>query len=304
MSETTPRMLAPFPSRETDPWFDAFVDYVNAVDSSQYAYREDRNSIFSGGGTLSWNATTGVLSWDAPISILAAVTGYLWQITAGSDVIDSTEGIIFYATLDRGPGSNTNVAIATINKLGSISPDNVMVIAVRIGTTLYFRTGLVLEDGATATGIAPGGGGGVEGLVSSIETARYDYVQGAVPVEEVVGQFMFDGSKIPSGASVRLRCQMNPTFSVAGFVDVRFYDLGAPGAAAAPVAITGASPYQLRLTISGLNYLETDPLTTHASTPAVGRIVEAKRMYEVTVIQSSAVADDVDLGFAGIYTEA
>lgn len=291
MPDTTPRMAHPIPSREMDPWYDAFVDFANALDSSEYAYREDRNAIFSGGGTLAWNATTGVLSWDANISILAAVTGYLWQIPAGSDVIDSAEGIIFYVTLDRGPGSNSNVAIATANKLGSISPDNVMVIAVRIGTTLYFRTGLVLEDGATATGIMPGGGGGVGGFEADFGS-RKEYTQAGVPVEENAGSGMVDGSRATSGTPF-FWAVFDPTFGVPGIAEIRLYDLGTPSTPAAPLLIR-----VLQATTSGQVYMEFE-LSTAASR-AADTIAEEKRVYQVRVFQNSQIGDTVVLGSAGI----
>lgn len=289
MSETTPRMLAPFPSRETDPWFDAFVDYVNAVDSSQYAYREDRHIIFAGGGTLAWDATTGVLSWDADIRILAAVTGYQWIIEDGSVTIDPTNGIIFYATLDRGPGENTTVATATVNKLGSISPDNVLAIAVRIGDTLYFRSGLVLEDGATATGIAPGGGGGGGGGVFTAALA-YSYTEAASPVQEVMGQITYDGSL---SATANFLSVINPTLTT-GTCSIRLYDLG-------PAAAPSGSRLVATLTASasGLQRLQ-QMLTAVASSPVTNEILQADHIYEVRVTSAAQVGDSVYVGSAKI----
>jgi hypothetical protein len=152
---------------------------------------------------------------------------------------------------------------------------------------------------------AIGGGGGGSGLQSSIDLARMDYVQQPVPVEESLGKFMFDGSTIPPGASVFLRCVMNPTFGSAGFARVHFYDLGpAAGPPTAPVLITGTLPstFALEVLASGLAYRQTAALALGPG-PAEGVIMSAPRLYEATIIQSSLPGDSVDVGGASIVTE-
>lgn len=162
--------------------------------------------------------------------------------------------------------------------------------------------GLYTDDGA-AWNLA---GGGVSGVVMSIETGRYDYtVAGAPPgPEEVVGQFMFDASKAPG--VIKLRCMLNPTFAAAGVCNVHVDDIGPPGAPAAPVRITGTgvSTFKLEASASGQDYKETAALGTHATTPSEGVMVLGQRMYEVVaVIGAGTAGDTIDLGFAGLYVE-
>lgn len=149
------------------------------------------------------------------------------------------------------------------------------------------------------------GAGAVSGLQSSIDLSRKDYVQQPVPVEEVIGQFMFDGSKIPAGASAYLRAMLNAVFGAVGTANVHFYDLGpAAGPPAAPTRITGVLPstFALEVSAAGLVYLQTAALALGPG-PAEGVIMSAPRMYEATIIQSSAAGDTVDVGGASIFTE-
>ena len=149
------------------------------------------------------------------------------------------------------------------------------------------------------------GAGSIAGLQSSIDLPGMDYVQQPVPVEEVLGQFMFDGSKIPAGASAFLRCVMTPTFGAPGTANVHFYDLGpSAGPPVAPTRITGVSPspFALQVVAAGLAYRQTAALALGVG-PAVGVIMATPRIYEATIIQSSAPGDLVDVGGASIFTE-
>ena len=154
-----------------------------------------------------------------------------------------------------------------------------------------------------AVWVSGGGGGGA--LSSYVQTGDYNYVQAATPVEDVVGQFSIDPGVLP-GATYKLRCIVTPTFGSAGWCRVRVYDLGpVAGPPSAPVEITANAPsvYNLEASASGLQFIETAALSTHATTPSAGTIVDAGRMYEVTVEQDSASGDQVYVGFAGLIAE-
>jgi hypothetical protein len=149
-----------YPTREDDPWWDGFQDFVNATDGSAFAGREDRSIIWSGGGTLSWTLSSGTLSWTDTINIYSPMSAKLLQIAAGS-IAGLADGEVVYVDLTRLALVNT---AKTLHKATALpSTDDAMAVAVRIGNTIFFRTGISLGDGDTATGIAPvpgtGGGG-------------------------------------------------------------------------------------------------------------------------------------------------
>lgn len=143
MALRSPRMKWPFPEQGQDPWFDAFQSMVNALDASGYASREDRQIFIGQGGTLCWNAQTSVLNWSAPIVLFAPITGFQWQIPAGTAIIQ--DGQLAYVNLVRAPASNLNLNLVVANQVPS--SDVAMLICIRAGDRLYFRDGHILLNG-------------------------------------------------------------------------------------------------------------------------------------------------------------
>ncbi len=154
--EQTPRMQWPYPTAEDDPWFDTYEDQLNAADASGYAHREDRHAILAEGGIITWDSGTGVLAWAGSIAVTSPITGFLWQVPTGNETI--AEGETLYVVLNRGPGQNTNVATAVSSTVPST--DNAFALATRIGTRVYWRNGLKMENGDSLTNLGSGQGGG------------------------------------------------------------------------------------------------------------------------------------------------
>ena len=150
MTENSQRMGWPYPSKDQDPWYQQFVDFVDGVDASSYASREDRSVILAGGGTVSWDLSTKTLTWTDTITLTAPLTGFSCQIPAGS--VQLEEGEYFYTTLTRAPLSNTGVVASTATKVPS--NDNAIAIAVRYQDKIWFRTGVYLSDGDSLAGIS------------------------------------------------------------------------------------------------------------------------------------------------------
>lgn len=293
----SPRMGWSYPNENVNPWYEAFKSLVLAMDVSGYASREDRNLIIVGGGLVSWDAGTSLLSWADVIQVLSFITGYRVQTAANTVTMD--DGYVLYLSVTRSPTSNVTVSVVVDDKIPT--DDSAFVLAVRSGTNIYWRNGLMMESGDSVIGL--GSKQVIKGVEWSIDLGKHFYTQLAVPIEEDIGQFMMDGSKVSSFSSVRFRCQMTSTFSVPGNTQVRLYDLGAVGTPAAPVQVTGAPSHQLIDSAGGLVYLETDPFTFDPITPSVGVLVTGPRMYQARLIQGSALGDTVDLGFSGMYSE-
>jgi len=152
VAENSNKMAWPYPSQEEDPWYDTFVSFVNALDVSGYAAREDRHAFLSEGGILSWALGTKTFNWDAAISISAPITGFLWNVPAGSVQLD--DGQVMYVTLNRGPLSNTNLTPTVASTVPS--SNDTYVIAARIGDVLYLRNGSSMSDGQTLDTVTGG----------------------------------------------------------------------------------------------------------------------------------------------------
>lgn len=150
----TPRMSWPFPARFEEPYFEAIEAYFAAADASGYAAREDRHLVLSGGGTISWDATLGVLTWTEDLQILAAITGFQWTIQ-GPGQITIDIGQMVYVNLVRAPTVNQTVTLQAGNQVPNT--DNALLIAVRIGSNLWFINGGVITDGGSLSGIGGSG---------------------------------------------------------------------------------------------------------------------------------------------------
>lgn len=155
------RMQWPYPSENQQPWFDAFEDFVSAQDASAYASREDRQSILTEGGTISWTVGTSTLEWSANLSVTSPISGFLQNVEASSLVIDAGE--VVYVTLTRAPTNNQSLTPVVASQVPST--DSAFVLAVRVGDKVYWRNGLSMDDGDSLTGIgsSQGGGGGSSG---------------------------------------------------------------------------------------------------------------------------------------------
>ena len=292
MSEKSPRMELPYPSREADPWYDLFVNYVNAVDASEYASREDRHLIFMGGGTIDWDLASETMTWTDQIAILSAITGRLWIINAGSLVLSSGSGIIFYVELNRAPGENATLTAAAANSLSAAAGNNALAIVFRRGNSIFFRTGISLGDGESVDGISPVVGSGGVGVGSYITIAlAYSYIEAASPVEETMGHVTFDGSL---ATTVTLKVVLTPALTM-GNCSVILYDLGPVGAPTAPRLVSTLTT----AVATGIQRLQ-QIITTVAATPGANEILQADHFYEIVVTSAAQVGDSVFVGSARI----
>jgi hypothetical protein len=143
MSQETQRMAITYPDEFQDPWFQAFVDFVNALDGHHFASFEDRNLFFTKGGSFSWLASTEVLDWSADLVLVSPSTGIISTLPAGS--VSLADGQFMAVDLTRGPTSPVTLSASSVSNL--TPSDSPIVICVRNGTKLYFRNGAVLDDG-------------------------------------------------------------------------------------------------------------------------------------------------------------
>ena len=150
------RMTFPYPSENQDPWFQKFEDFVGALDASAYAAREDRSLIIGGGGNFNFVAGTDSFGFDATLEIFSPIKGFKFSIAPTT--IALTEGECVYVDLVRGPTGNTALSILTSAQVPS--SDTAYIIAIRSGSSVFFRHGFELASGSTTTIFTGGGGSG------------------------------------------------------------------------------------------------------------------------------------------------
>lgn len=142
----SPRLRWPIPDENTDPFIDAFDALIAAIDATVYGpAREDRNLLIQSTAVVSWNATTGVLSWSKDIELLAAPAGFLWQVPTGNTTLQ--DGELLYVVLTRAPTSLVTLSVRKGFVIPVPGADDAVVLAVRRGTRVFFRTGKMLSDG-------------------------------------------------------------------------------------------------------------------------------------------------------------
>lgn len=149
------KMQWSYPARDDDPWYEKFDQLVIGQDSSGYASREDRHLAFSGGGVVSFDATTGLVSWDTAIEILSPIAGFKITIVAGSFTL--ADGEIGYINLTRSPIQNMTVSPAV--SFTAPNTDDAYTLCVRNGDAVYWANGSKIADGESKSlfwGIVPG----------------------------------------------------------------------------------------------------------------------------------------------------
>lgn len=143
MSNISDRMQWSYPEKDQDPWYDVFESMVNGQDASAYASREDRNLIFASSAGFTFDAGSDLISWDAPITVVSSTTGFYVQIAAGSATLLDSQ--VLYVTVTRAQSGNISVSAQVAAQVPNTDDD--YAIAVRTGTSVYFRNGKRLDDG-------------------------------------------------------------------------------------------------------------------------------------------------------------
>lgn len=154
-------MLWPYPSEDTDPWWEQFKAFIEAADASAYASREDRNLVVTSGGTFSFDAGTDELIWSSAIQVYSPVEGFLVSVVSPSGAPHTLivpDGSAVYFNTVRAPGTNVQVLALVANQIPNT--DTAVLLAVRRGDKIYFRDGATLGDGESADVFEEGGGGG------------------------------------------------------------------------------------------------------------------------------------------------
>jgi hypothetical protein len=120
-----------------------------SLDTILYAHREDRNLILMGGGTVTWDATAGTLAWSSNFIIFSPHTGYHETISTAYSPLTVSDGSLVYVDLVRNPSGATAIVPYVSNTVPQ--SDNALLVLLRNGSDLYWRNGLVMQDGFSGT---------------------------------------------------------------------------------------------------------------------------------------------------------
>lgn len=225
----SPRMLWAFPGVDQDPWYDSFLDLTRGQDASAYAYREDRNLILAGGGTISF--ALNLLSWTEPISVWSPQTGFLVLVAAqpaGVPLVNSGDIVRWDQT--RHPGENVTVQPEVATR--ALANDNSLVLCLRIDDRIVFRNGSWLGDGDTLPGL-PGMPAGASGTTADVHGPKY------IVGNALAGDTLDDCHYLDTGNGAAILSAINASISVPGDIWIRpgFYNFGLPLAPSLPMSV-------------------------------------------------------------------
>ena len=259
----SPRLGWPYPDDRARSWYPDFQAFVNAVDAAVYASLSAPHFIFSGGGTLVWDASTGGFTWSGAFTLSAPGTGFQWTIDAGSALLaDGDYGVV---TIEPGITEAVSVNVSVLTRIEDLTTNAVLFR--RIGSDLVFRTGHVIAGTRTVVAtdlfgqaltqdeLAAVRGAASPGAANPFATMadlggsgnpEYNLTGGGVKTgldlgaSEVVGTYYFDPAEHPDVTAISLRAEgWTSTGVLTGAVELYNPDTAA---VVATVNLTSATP--------------------------------------------------------------
>ena len=263
------RIKWPFPNVNTDPWYEAFFDMIEAQDATAYASREDRQFVIMGGGTVTFVKVTDTLSWSAEFEITSGPSGYLWTIPAGSVTV--LDGQVVYLPLVRAPITNTAVVPTAASRVPS--DDTSVIMGVRMDDRIYFRNGACIADGSPGSLFTTATDWAHPGTIGSVTPNTGDFTDVTAQTIDVI-------NSVP-GAIATFVSVVNPVATIS--------DKGL-GLAAVSMDDTLATSYSLPAYVSTfvINAI-TAPFTVHL--PVTG---SAGQRHNIKVFRASTQPVTVD----------
>jgi hypothetical protein len=135
-----------YPAQYAEEWYATWRSMMSMVDGHHFAAFEDRNLFVMGGGTWSFNSTTGEVSWSSSLVLATPSTGNPQTLSSGSKVLQ--DGEMLTVDVSRGASAPASLAAAVES---TIAPgESTVALCIRYGSALYFRNGSVLGAGSSA----------------------------------------------------------------------------------------------------------------------------------------------------------
>lgn len=153
MTTETTRLRIPYPSDGQDPYYPAFEAMVRAIDAIGFSDVSSRNTLFYGGGLVTWQVDQ-TLTFEAPIIFIEPTYGQRQSLEAPVDPISIPPGHFLYTELSR--GSTSPVDLELFVAAGLAPNINAMIMAWHnpSDNTLIWRSGArqVLGEGIDDVG--------------------------------------------------------------------------------------------------------------------------------------------------------
>lgn len=133
--KTTPRVGLIYPTEYTPNWYNMYESHMLQLDAALYASREDRGIILMGGGVVTWDSTTGDLTFSEDALVVGPIVGTIGTITA--DTFTIGEGEFAYVDVTR--YASAGYALEVVVTTTVPNTDNALLIAYRKDDFLWLR---------------------------------------------------------------------------------------------------------------------------------------------------------------------
>lgn len=167
MPENTPQNQYPIPSEYEEPYFATARSYFLATDMADWALAENDNVIWSGGGSFSWNATSGTLTWANPVELRTKTS--VWKAIVqgppapgGSIVLQDGEVAFFEQPRLQVSDRIVSLTVGPITQIPGVRLHDITLFATRIGSTIFLADGKSLKDGESGELFGAGTGSTVQ----------------------------------------------------------------------------------------------------------------------------------------------
>jgi hypothetical protein len=167
MSELTPLNQYPTPAEFEEPYFPTIKSYFLATDAGDWALAENGNFIWAGGGSFSWSAVTGIVTWSNSVTIRSKTTVFSFTIAGppapgGTITLQDGESAYFQAPRLLVSNQLVSLIIGPITQIPGARLHDIRLFATRIGSTVYFADGKSLKDGESGELFGAGTGSTVQ----------------------------------------------------------------------------------------------------------------------------------------------
>lgn len=130
-----------YPAEDCDPHYDQLVGLYQQIEKDVLFNRIRSNALVGGGGTRTWNGTTGLLTWTADFVIPILFWGYKISCVYGPDSLtraaNLADGQALVVSLPQSMNGNVTKNFSVVSQL--VADPSLMVCAVRSGSSLYIR---------------------------------------------------------------------------------------------------------------------------------------------------------------------
>lgn len=135
-----------YPSENQDPFYSTIKSFFDQNDLTMFSNKIRSNFILAGGGTLTWDYSTGLFSWTSDFALKHLFTGFLVKYVYGDDGINREinlqDGDILYGLFPSSLSANRNYNLVSATSIPKT--DNVFVLGWRYENNLYLQNGLIL----------------------------------------------------------------------------------------------------------------------------------------------------------------